>query len=89
MRLIQHKREAYWFYRVLSLGYDDWINPLFWTPRMRDAALTADARRAPSALWALCAPGGESQVTQICQEDPRRAAFLRDTREHKAGAGVM
>ena len=33
MRLIQHKKEAYWFYRFLSLGYDDWVNPLFWTPR--------------------------------------------------------
>jgi MPBQ/MSBQ methyltransferase len=37
--LIQHKREAYWFYRFLSLGYDRWVNPLFWTPEMRDAAL--------------------------------------------------
>jgi MPBQ/MSBQ methyltransferase len=41
MRLIAHKREAYWFYRFLSLGYDKWINPLFWTPRMRDHALAA------------------------------------------------
>ncbi|HWK29454.1 MAG TPA: methyltransferase domain-containing protein [Solirubrobacter sp.] len=39
MRLIQHKREAFWFYRFLSLGYDRWVNPLFWTPAMRDAAL--------------------------------------------------
>src|SRR5690349_3459214 len=39
MRLIQHKREAYWFYRFLSLGYDRWVNPLFWTPAMRDLAL--------------------------------------------------
>jgi len=41
MRLIQHKREAYWFYRFLSLGYDDWVNPLFWTPAMRERALAA------------------------------------------------
>jgi MPBQ/MSBQ methyltransferase len=39
MRFIQHKAEAYWFYRVVSLGYDRWINPLFWTEPMRDAAL--------------------------------------------------
>jgi MPBQ/MSBQ methyltransferase len=39
MRFIQHKAEAYWFYRVVSLGYDHWINPLFWTEPMRDAAL--------------------------------------------------
>ena len=47
VRLIQHKREAYWFYRFLSLGYDRWVNPLFWTPAMRDRALAhARARRA-------------------------------------------
>ena len=39
MRLIQHKREAYWFYRFLSLWYDRWVNPLFWTPAMRGLAL--------------------------------------------------
>jgi MPBQ/MSBQ methyltransferase len=39
MRFIQHKREAYWFYRVLSPLYDRWVNPLFWTPAMRSAAL--------------------------------------------------
>ena len=38
-RFIQHKTEARWFYRVVSLGYDRWINPLFWTAPMRDAAL--------------------------------------------------
>jgi MPBQ/MSBQ methyltransferase len=41
MRMLQHKKEAYWFYRVLSLAYDDWVNPLFWTPRMRAQALAA------------------------------------------------
>jgi MPBQ/MSBQ methyltransferase len=39
VRFIQHKAEAYWFYRVVSLGYDRWINPLFWTEAMRDSAL--------------------------------------------------
>jgi MPBQ/MSBQ methyltransferase len=40
VRFIQHKAEAYWFYRVVSLGYDRFINSLFWTEPMRDAALT-------------------------------------------------
>jgi MPBQ/MSBQ methyltransferase len=40
MPFIQHKAEARWFYRVVSLGYDRWINPLFWTAAMRDRALT-------------------------------------------------
>jgi MPBQ/MSBQ methyltransferase len=39
MRFIQHKTEARWFYRVVSVGYDRWINPLFWTAPMRDRAL--------------------------------------------------
>jgi len=43
VRLLQHKTEAYWFYRVLSLVYDRWVNPLFWTPAMRTSALAAAA----------------------------------------------
>src|SRR5215218_6174278 len=39
MRPIQHKREAYWFYFVVSRVYDRWVNPLFWTPAMRTQAL--------------------------------------------------
>jgi len=36
---MQHKREAYWFYRYLSIFYDKLVNPLFWTARMREKAL--------------------------------------------------
>ncbi len=39
MRLVQHKKEAYWFYRFLSIFYDKIVNPLFWTKRMRDESL--------------------------------------------------
>ncbi|MET0810450.1 MAG: methyltransferase domain-containing protein [Thermoleophilaceae bacterium] len=39
MGLIQHKKEAYWFYRFVSPVYDRWVNPLFWTPEQRGAAL--------------------------------------------------
>jgi MPBQ/MSBQ methyltransferase len=39
MRLIQHKKEAWWFYRFLSNFYDKLVNPLFWTARMRDECL--------------------------------------------------
>src|SRR6476469_8470695 len=47
MRFIQHKAEAYWFYRVVSLGYDRFINPLFWTEAMRDEALALAALDRP------------------------------------------
>ena len=40
MRLMQHKKEAYWFYRFLSIFYDDLVNPLFWTVPMREKSLT-------------------------------------------------
>ena len=58
MRLIQHKREAYWFYRFLSLGYDRWVNPLFWTPAMRALALEeADSERGQTVLDAGAGTG--------------------------------
>jgi MPBQ/MSBQ methyltransferase len=63
MRLIQHKREAYWFYRFLSLGYDDWINPLFWTPAMRTRALAA-ARLDRRDLETLDAGAGTGFTTE-------------------------
>ncbi len=62
MRLIQHKREAFWFYRFLSLGYDRWVNPLFWTAAMRELAL-ADARLAPG-LRVLDAGAGTGFTTE-------------------------
>lgn len=39
MRSVQHKKEAYWFYRFLSIFYDNYVNPFFWTEPMRDEAL--------------------------------------------------
>jgi MPBQ/MSBQ methyltransferase len=39
MRLIQHKQEAYWFYRFLSIFYDQYVNPFFWNLPMREQTL--------------------------------------------------
>ena len=39
MRSIQHKKEAYWFYRFVSPLYDRRVNPLFWTQGLRTEAL--------------------------------------------------
>ena len=60
MRLIQHKREAYWFYRFLSLGYDRWVNPLFWTAAMRALALD-EARLEPGQRCSTRARGPASR----------------------------
>ena len=62
MRLIQHKREAYWFYRFLSLGYDRWVNPLFWTPAMR--ALALDEARLKPGVKVLDAGAGTGFTTE-------------------------
>ncbi len=39
LRLIQHKKEAFWFYRFLSIVYDHVVNPGHWTEEMRKEAL--------------------------------------------------
>ncbi|GBG76760.1 hypothetical protein CBR_g22976 [Chara braunii] len=38
-RFIQHKQEAFWFYRFLSIVYDHIVNPGHWTEDMREEAL--------------------------------------------------
>jgi len=75
--LIQHKREAYWFYRFLSLGYDDWVNPLFWTAAMREQALAA-ARLDRRDLETLDAGAGTGFTTEGIVElvDPARVTML-------------
>ena len=75
--MIQHKREAYWFYRFLSLGYDEWVNPLFWTPRMREQALAA-ARLDRRDLETLDAGAGTGFTTEGIVEriDPSRVTML-------------
>ena len=38
-RFIQHKSEAFWFYRYLSIVYDSVVNPPHWNEEMREKAL--------------------------------------------------
>ena len=63
MRLVQHKKEAYWFYRFLSIFYDDYVNPFFWTARMRDEAL-ALARLDDPALETVDVGAGTGFTTE-------------------------
>jgi MPBQ/MSBQ methyltransferase len=88
MRLIQHKREAYWFYRFLSLGYDDWVNPLFWTTRMRDEALRA-ARLDEPGLETLDAGAGTGFTTEgiVASVDPAHVTMLDQSPHQLARAG--
>jgi len=85
MRLIQHKKEAWWFYRFLSLGYDSWVNPLFWTPRMRAQALAA-AHLDRRDLDTLDAGAGTGFTTEGIVEhvDAARVTML-DQSPHQLG----
>jgi MPBQ/MSBQ methyltransferase len=63
MRLIQHKKEALWFYRFVSPLYDRWVNPLFWTPELRGAAL-GPARLDDSGLRTIDVGAGTGFSTE-------------------------
>ena len=77
MRAIQHKAEAYWFYRVVSVGYDRWINPLFWTEPMRDRAL-ALARLDRSDLEVVDVGAGTGFTTEaiVASVEPGRVTMI-------------
>ena len=77
MRLIAHKREAYWFYRFLSFGYDRWVNPLFWTPEMRARALE-EARLSDPGLTVLDAGAGTGFTTEgiVARVHPQNVTML-------------
>jgi MPBQ/MSBQ methyltransferase len=77
MRLIQHKKEAYWFYRFLSLGYDRYVNPLFWTARMRAEALElARLDRADLRTADVGAGTGFATEGVVARVDPARVTML-------------
>lgn len=48
IRLIQHKEEAFWFYRFLSIVYDTVVNPGHWTEDMRTDALSVAELNNPN-----------------------------------------
>ena len=88
MRLIQHKKEAYWFYRFLSLGYDRWVNPLFWTPEMRAIALQG-ANLDTADLTVLDVGAGTGFTTEgiVASVDAARVTMLDQSPHQLARAG--
>lgn len=84
MRFIQHKREAFWFYRFLSPLYDRWVNPLFWTEPMRDRAL--ELARLEPGLDVVDVGAGTGFATEgiVRHADPARVTLL-DQSPHQLG----
>jgi MPBQ/MSBQ methyltransferase len=83
VRFIQHKAEAYWFYRVVSLGYDRWINPLFWTEAMRDEALALAALDRPDLDVADVGAGTGFTTTGIVARVPPARVTMIDQSPHQ------
>lgn len=77
--LIQHKREAFWFYRFLSIVYDTIVNPFHWTVEMRDRSLRQAKLESSSRDWKTVDVGGG---TGFCTEgvvqyvDPQHVTLL-------------
>jgi MPBQ/MSBQ methyltransferase len=83
VRLLQHKTEAYWFYRVLSLVYDRWVNPLFWTPAMREAALAHGALDAPDVRVVDVGAGTGFTTEGIVRAVPADRVTMVDQSPHQ------
>jgi MPBQ/MSBQ methyltransferase len=83
VRLLQHKTEAYWFYRVLSLVYDRWVNPLFWTPAMREAALARGALDAPDLRVVDVGAGTGFTTEGIVRAVPAAQVTMVDQSPHQ------
>jgi MPBQ/MSBQ methyltransferase len=81
--LIQHKREAYWFYRFLSLGYDRWVNPLFWTPAMRARALELGSLDHPGLTVLDAGAGTGFTTTGIVEHVPAANVTMLDQSPHQ------
>lgn len=63
--LIQHKREAFWFYRFLSIIYDTIVNPFHWTREMRERSLAQAHLESPGRSLKTVDVGGG---TGFCTE---------------------
>ncbi len=82
MRFIQHKQEAYWFYSVVSRVYDRWVNPLFWTPAMRDRAL--ELAQLEDGVEVVDVGAGTGFTTEgIVAHVPARSVTMIDQSPHQ------
>src|SRR5919106_840505 len=88
MRPIQHKREAFWFYFVVSRVYDRWVNPLFWTPAMRTRALEL-ARLGPGLDVVDVGAGTGFASEGIVEGDAEDLPFATDSVDRYVSTGSI
>lgn len=87
--LIQHKREAFWFYRFLSIVYDTIVNPFHWTKEMRDRSLLQAGLESPGRnLKTVDVGGGTGFCTEgvIQYVDPEHVTLLDQSPHQMAKA---
>lgn len=76
-RFIQNKQEAFWFYRFLSIVYDNIINPGHWTEDMRDDALEpADLNNRNMLVVDVGGGTGFTTLGIIKHVDPKNVTIL-------------
>jgi MPBQ/MSBQ methyltransferase len=83
MRLVQHKKEAYWFYRFLSIFYDKLVNPLFWTPQMRSHSLELAQLDDPNLTVADVGSGTGFTTEGIVEKVDARNVTCLDQSPHQ------
>lgn len=85
--LIQHKREAFWFYRFLSIVYDTIVNPFHWTKEMRDESLK-QAGLSSRDLVTVDVGGGTGFCTEgvVQYIDPKNVTLLDQSPHQMAKA---
>jgi MPBQ/MSBQ methyltransferase len=86
--LIQHKREAFWFYRFLSIVYDTIVNPFHWTVGMRDQSLKQAGLEARRDLVTVDVGGGTGFCTEgvVQYVDPEFVTLLDQSPHQMAKA---
>lgn len=86
-RFIQHKKEALWFYRLISIAYDQILNPPHWNEDMRDDALEPAALRDPE-LKVVDVGGGTGFATLgiVNHVHPENVTILDQSPEQLAKA---
>lgn len=81
---MQHKREAWWFYRFLSIFYDKYVNPLFWTDQMRDQSLRLARLDAADGLSVVDVGSGTGFTTEgIVRHVPASQVYCIDQSPHQ------